>query len=481
MSDINVEMKMKELFGVHADAKDMNIYNSILGSLPNPDIVLQKLGLGISAYYDLDIDDQVSAALQLRKDNVRSMEWELKPSQTRPDIDEFVENVIKKWDMEKVVGEMLDAIPYGYSVMELIWLKDANGFKYISSVVGKPPHWFKFDTNNRLRFMGRKYGAEGKILSNSKFTTVQNYPTYINPYGNAVFKKCYWPVMFKKGGIKFFAKFVEKFGMIHLLGQIGKNGEDVNKNPTSTEITNMTEALDGLYQDGVGAIPGSDEVLVIAGNSQASSEIYKGFIEVCDKQIAKAILSHSSAVDSIAGALGNREQIVQSINIIRDSDAKLVTGNMNDIITKMVFENYGKVDEVDIPTYQLIAKGQTSEIKAQAEIDTILKALGVNFTKDYIKKNYNLQDSDFTLSSGTATPTEPFNNFTNFTAQDDIEAKLTETFQSTLQPIVDMISKGKTFDEIKTKILELNANLDTSDLEALIADVMAITQVAEEV
>lgn len=478
MNDINVEIKMKEIFGVHADAKDMNIYNSILGSLPNPDVVLQKLGLGISAYYDLDIDDQVSAALQLRKDNVRSMEWKLKPSQNRQDIHLFVENVIKKWDMEKIIGEMLDAIPYGYSVMELIWLKDANGFRYISSIVGKPPHWFKFDTNNRLRFMGRKYGAEGRILSNNKFTTVQNYPTYINPYGNAVFKKCYWPVMFKKGGIKFFAKFVEKFGMIHLLGQIGKNGDEVTRNPTEKEIEKMITALDGLHQDGVGAIPGSDDVLVIAGNSQSSSDIYKGFIEVCDKQIAKAILSHSSAVDSIAGELGNRDQIVQSINIIRDSDAKLVTGNINDVITKMVFENFGKVDEVEIPTFELIAKGQKTEIKAQAEIDTILKGLGVNFSKEYMKKHYNLQDSDFTMSEGTPLPSD---SISSFSAQEDLETQMSEKFQSVMQPIIDMISKGKSFDEIKSKVLELNANLDTSELEELISDVIAVTTVAEEV
>lgn len=478
MSDINVEIKMREIFGVHADAKDMNIYNSIMGSLPNPDSVLQKLGLGISAYYDLDIDDQVSATLQLRKDNVKSMEWELKPSTTRDDIYRFVDNVIKKWDMEKIIGEMLDAIPYGYSVMEIIWLKDSNNYNYISSVVGKPPHWFKFDVNNRLRFMGRKYGTEGKILNNRKFTVVQNYPTYLNPYGNAVFKKCYWPVLFKKGGLKFFAKFVEKYGMIHLLGQIGKNGDDVNQKPSEKEIEKMITALDGLHQDSVGAIPGSDEVLVIAGNSQASSEIYKGFIEVCDKQIAKAILSHSSAVDSIAGALGNRDQIVQSINIIRDSDAKLIMGNINDIISKMVEINFGKVDENEIPTFNLIAKSQAAELKAQAEIDTILKALGVNFSKDYIKKNYNLQDSDFTMSEGTTPPLEPTSSFS---AQEDLEAQMSERFQSVMQPIIDMISKGKSFDEIKSKILELNTNLDTTELEDLIADVLAITQVAEEV
>jgi phage gp29-like protein len=478
MGDINKEIIMKELFGVDADAKDMQIYSSVLSSLPNPDKVLKGLGLDISVYYDLDIDDQVSAAFQLRKDNVKSMEWELRPSKTRADIFQFVNNVIKKWDMEKIIGEMLDAIAYGYSVMELIWLEDSNGFVYVSSVVGKPPHWFKFDTNNRLRFIGKNYGAEGKLLSKNKFTVVQNYPTYLNPYGNAVFKKCYWPVTFKKGGLKFFAKFVEKYGMIHLLGQIGKNAkDDPTTEPSDTQIDKMVTALDGLFQDGTGAIPGSDDVLVIAGNNQASSEIYKGFIEVCDKQISKAILSHSSAVDSVAGALGNREQIIQSINIIRDSDAKLVIGNMNDIITKMVYMNYGKVDEVEIPMFDLTAKGQTVEMKAQAEVDTMLNGLGVKFTEEYIKKTYSLQDTEFEISSTSNTPPEPTNSFS---AKDDIQDEMAEKFQEVVQPIIDQLGKGKSFDEIKKSILEINADLDTTELEALISDVIAVTQVSEE-
>ncbi len=479
MGDINKELLAKEIFGVDAEAKDMNAYSSIFGSLPNPDIVLKNLNRNLSAYYDLDIDDQVSAALQLRKDNVKSMDWELDPSKTRDDIFQFVNNVIKKWDMEKTIGEMLDAIAYGYSVMELIWLEDANGYKYISSAVGKPPHWFTFDTNNRLRFLGKGHGAEGKILSKQKFTVVQNYPTYLNPYGNAVFKKCYWPVMFKKAGLKFFAKFVEKYGMIHLLGLVGKNAKDESYSASKEEVNEMTSALDGLFQDGTGAIPGTDDVLVIKGNDSSSSEIYKGFIEVCDKQIAKAILSHSSAVDSVAGALGNREQITQSINIIRDSDAKLVVGNMNDIITKMVHINFGKVEEAEIPVYKLIAKGQTSEIKAQAETDTILKGLGVEFTKEYIKKTYSLQDSEFEISNvETAPPTGPMNNFS---AQSEIEDTIADKFQKTVEPIINMINKGKSFEEIKESILEVNANLDTTELEELISDMIAVTQVSEEI
>ena len=479
MGDINKELLMKELFGVDADAKDMQIYNSVLGSLPNPDLVLRKLGLDISAYYDLDIDDQVSAAFQLRKDNVKSMEWELRPSKTRTDIFQFVNNVIKKWDMEKIIGEMLDAIAYGYSVMELIWLKDANGFVYVSSVVGKPPHWFKFDTNNRLRFIGKNSGAEGKLLSKNKFTVVQNYPTYLNPYGNAVFKKCYWPVKFKKGGIKFFAKFVEKYGMILLLGQVNKHSKDESgtDEPSETANEKMITALDGLHQDGVGSIPGTDDVIVISGNNQASSEIYKGFIEVCDKQISKAILSHSSAVDSVAGALGNREQIIQSINIIRDSDAKLVIGNMNDIITKMVYMNYGRVDEVEIPMFDLTAKGQTVEMKAKAEVDTMLNGLGVKFTEEYIKKTYSLQDTEFEVSNTSNTPPEPTNSFS---AKEDIQDEMALKFQEVVQPIIDELGKGKSFDEIKKSILEINADLDTTELEALISDVIAVTQVSEE-
>ena len=476
MSNLIDEMRAKELFGVQADGKDMSLYASALSALPNPDEVLKKLGLNISAYYELDTDDQVASAMQLRKDNVKSMSWELEQSQTRDDIYRFVNNVIKKWDMEKLIGEMLEAIPYGYSVMEKIWLKDVYGYYYIANVVGKPPHWFQFDTNNRVRFMSKKLGGtEGVLLSKRKFTVVQNYPTYINPYGNAIYKKCYWPVKFKRGGIKFMAKFVEKFGMVLLLGQIGRNGE-MDKPATKEQTDNFVTALDGLHQDGVGAIPGTDDVLVISGNSQASSEIYKSFIELQDKQIAKAILSHSSAVDSVAGALGNRDQIVQSINIIRDSDAKLVIGNINEVISQMVQVNYGNVSELEIPVFKLIAKDDALEIKTRAEIDTILSGIGVKFTAKYIKTTYDLQDDEFTISDK---PTPP--PFGDYSAQDELETQMSDKFQSVMQPLVDSIAKGDSFEEIKSKLIELNKNLDTTELEALISDVLAVTSVAEEV
>lgn len=474
MGNIHDELKARLLLGVEAEAKDMAMYSSMLGALPNPDSVLKKLGLDISAYYDLDIDDQVASTMQLRKDNVKSMKWELTPNRSRDDIYNFIQNVIKKWDMERIIGDMLEAIPYGYAVLEKIWLKDSYGYYYVSSVIGKPPHWFKFDANGGIRFLSNKSRhGNGVLLSKKKFTVVQNYPTYLNPYGSAIYKRCFWPVKFKRGGVKFFARFVEKYGMIHLLGQIGKNGDGTQKVPTEKDTQKMIDTLDGLIQDGVGSIPGTDEVMVIAGNSTASNEIYKGFLEVCDRQIAKAILSHSSAVDSTAGELGNKDQIIQSINIIRDSDANLVIGNFNEIISQMVEENFGIVDEEEIPLFTLNLKGEANDTADWAKRDLDLKALGVSFSKEYIKERYGLSDEEFDMTVPALAPT--YNQF----SENQNESILSEKFQKVLQPIIDLINEGKDFDEIKKSILEANKDLDTSELEEFIFDIIATTLTEE--
>jgi phage gp29-like protein len=110
-------------------------------------------------------------------------------------------------------------------------------------------------------------------------------------------------------------------------------------------------------------------------------------------------------------------------------------------------------------------------VKAQAEVDTMLKGLGVEFTQEYIKKTYSLQDTEFTINSNPTPPTNPLNSFS---AQSDIEDKMADKFQKTVEPIINMINKGKSFDEIKESVLEVNANLDTTELEELISDMIAL-------
>lgn len=50
----------------------------------------------------------------------------------------------------------------------------------VTDIVGKPPEWFQFDTDNCLRFRARDAGVEGELLSPSKFVVPAQDASYDN-------------------------------------------------------------------------------------------------------------------------------------------------------------------------------------------------------------------------------------------------------------------------------------------------------------
>jgi hypothetical protein len=82
-------------------------------------------------------------------------------------------------------------------------------------IVAKPYHWFAFDANNQPFFRGEAGWAATTPdpLPAGKFVIVTHHATYDNPYGLRLLSRCLWPVAFKRGGLQFYAKVVERHGM----------------------------------------------------------------------------------------------------------------------------------------------------------------------------------------------------------------------------------------------------------------------------
>lgn len=82
-------------------------------------------------------------------------------------------------------------------------------------IVARPSHWFSFDNENNPAFVGVYGGASAEPvpLPAGKFVFVQHHASYDNPYGLRLLSRCLWPVAFKRGGLSFYAKFVEQYGM----------------------------------------------------------------------------------------------------------------------------------------------------------------------------------------------------------------------------------------------------------------------------
>ena len=117
-------------------------------------------------------------------------------------------------NLRNIISGILDAPFYGFTPLELIWGRGENWW-HLVDIVARPSHWFSFDNENNPVFVGVYGGASAEPvpLPVGKFVFVQHHASYDNPYGLRLLSRCLWPVAFKRGGLSFYAKFVERHGM----------------------------------------------------------------------------------------------------------------------------------------------------------------------------------------------------------------------------------------------------------------------------
>ena len=180
--------------------------------LPNPDPVLKALGKDIKVYRELRADAHVGGCIRRRKAAVKALEWGLDRDKAKSRVAKSIEAIFADLDLSRIITEMLDAVLYGYQPMEVMWGK-VGGYLVPVDVIGKPADWFLYSPDNELRFRSRQAQLQGEELPPRKFLVPRQDPSYHNPYGFADLSMCFWPVTFKKGGLRYWVKFAEKYGM----------------------------------------------------------------------------------------------------------------------------------------------------------------------------------------------------------------------------------------------------------------------------
>ena len=377
----------------------LNFY-SLANILPDPDIVLRKQGKDVRVYKELLCDPHVFACVQSRKSGVLSLEWEINRGLDKDEKAEAIENLLKQLDIHKLISDILDATQFGFQPLEIIWKRDKSGYILPERIVAKPPEWFCFDDNNTLKFRTKEnyYGEE---LPNKKFLLAQNNPSYNNPYGERTLSRVFWPVTFKKGGLKFWVIYKKKYGMPHL---IGKHPRGATKEETNT----LADMLEEMVQDAIAVIPDDSSVEIQEANKSSSAAIYEQLIDKMNAEISKAILGQTLTTEiGSAGSYAASNTHFAIRQDIIDADKKLVESVINQLIRWIYEINFSTGD---IPVFEMYAPEDVDLTLAQR--DKILSDTGVKFTKEYFIKNYGLEDEDFDIREdilATATP-----NFSEF-------------------------------------------------------------------
>ncbi|MBR6127963.1 DUF935 family protein, partial [bacterium] len=425
----------------------LNFY-SLANILPDPDIVLKKQGKDIRIYKELLCDPHVFACTQSRKAGVLSLDWEINRGLDKDQNAEDLENLLKKLDIQKLISDILDATQFGFQPLEIIWKKDKSGHIMPEKVVAKPPEWFCFDDDNNLKFR-TKENYYGEVVPNKKFLLAQNNPTYNNPYGDRTLSRVFWNVTFKKGGLKFWVVFTEKYGMPHLIGKHPRGS-------TKEETNSLADMLEDMVQDAIAVIPDDSSIEIQEASKSSSAEIYEKLIDKMNTEISKAILGQTLTTEiGTSGSYAAANTHMQVRQDIIDSDKKLVEGVINQLIQWIYEINFANAD---VPVFEMFAPEDVDLTLAQR--DKILSDTGVKFTKEYFIKNYGLEEEDFDIREDVI-PINP--NFKEFKEEEEklvpgqtqieelfkfiTEGDLNKQAQSMLSPLIKLFESCESYEE----------------------------------
>ena len=461
-----------------------------LSTLPDPDPVLRKRGDDASILAELSADDQVATAMLSRKNRVlncphftlRAGAPEGKePDKAAQNLFERFQQDLERANLRSIISSMLDAPFYGYTPLELVW-KFAGDWWHLVDIVARPFQWFRFNSKNEPVFVGEygSYCAEPISLPPGKFVFVTHHATYDNPYGLRLLSRCLWPVSFKRGGLGFYARFVERHGMPWVVGMAPSQASEDDKRRIARDLSRMV-------QDAVAVVPyGSEIKLESAGQTQ--SEIHEKFLSRQDKAISKILMGQTLTVEmegkNSQAAAQTHNEVAEAL---ADSDKAMVVDAWNEIAWL-----YAQVNATSDVLAPVAMYDEPEDLNQQADLDKKLTEIGVQFREEHFTEVYGLKEGEFTV--GGAAEADPVQEISDFSAQKMRTSKkpLAEKAQQTLDAaIVSMlpkalkasdkfvaevegaIRKAKSYDELQDSLVELlSPALTPAGLENFLACAM---------
>ncbi len=464
----------RELTAEIASRKDeLVLYGDII---PNPDKVLLTRGRGrnLEIYEDLETDAHVRTVISKRKRAVTSREWfvnEADGSDEASKSAELVRKCLNLINLDRLTEDLLDAVLKGYSVAEIMWGYDENE-KIIRplEIRSRKPQRFIFkqaENDCELRLLTLDSPIDGIEVPERKFIVFTYDKRFDNPYGFGLGNSLFWPVLFKRKGITFWLTFCDKFGSPTSVGKYPASASD-------NERATLREALEAIANDYGIIVPEGMEVSLLEA-SKASTDTYEKLARFMDEQISEIVLGETGSTNqSNGGGSRARDQIGNEIRLeTAKADADMLCQVLNDSLVRWIVE----LNMPGAPLPKLWRDFEEGEdLKEKAGRDNILAGMGVKFTKEYFKENYNLRDEDFELSEENGKSKVTFPDVKEFAgenaveiATDTLEAQeLEHQMSGILEPVIKLVKTGKSYEEIMEHLVETYDFMNSDALQDML-------------
>ncbi|NLG18924.1 MAG: DUF935 family protein [Fibrobacter sp.] len=454
--------------------------------LPNPDPVLKRMGKDIDVYRELQTDPHLRGCIRNRKSGVLQLESGIDRGKSRSRQTKELVSLFDNLDLHTLIGEILDAGQFGYAVLEIIWERVGNMI-LPARITGKPQEWFCYDQENtlRLRVPGSLTGEE---LPDKKFLNPRQEATYRNPYGFPDLSACFWPTTFKKGGLKFWVTFSEKYGMPFAVGKTPRSASD-------DEQDLLLDGLEKMIQDAIAVIPNDSSVELLESEGKgASADIYERLLRFCKEEVSIVQLGHEGAVTSTAGKLGGEDAAIQVRKDIVNADKRIVENTVNQLITWIWDLNFQGAR----PVWSMWEEEDVD--KDLAERDKILSDTGLKFTPEYYKRAYNFEDGDIDTSNPPAPDSQfaapahsvetpgraslssgsgrfPDQDLLDQAISDIPDPDLQNQAEGLLKPVISLFAKGKSVDDVKRHLVSQYPDMDDEQMVTMLARAKFVSEI----
>lgn len=416
-------------------------FGGMMLSLPNPDPVLKRLGKDIEVYREIMNDPVIKGAVRRRRSAVVALEYGLEQGKASDRTMKLCQEVLAKLKLRGLIRELHDASWFGYSPAEIYW--ERTGSLWLpSKVVGKPPEWFGFNDNNELCL---KQQGKYTPVPPMKFITARNDPTFANPYGVADLASVYWLSVFRKGGLKFWLRFVDKYGQAFVVG----------KHPRATpqtEVDKILDSLEMLSQDGVAVIPndGSVEILESSGKG-ATADMFERLLKHCRDEINIALLGQNQSTDA-SSTNASAQAGIEVTDDIRDADGVMISEAINELLGYVVALNIGESEPV--PVWSMWETNDETE--RLTKLITSAKQAGAVVLKPFYTRHLGFADDEILVpeQAGGDSSNLAFNEFNPI--RKDYADQTTGQLATNSQPIInDWLSRLKAVIDTATSLDEV--------------------------
>lgn len=441
-------------------------------------------------------DPHLFSQLQTRKNAVTGLDYEIisfSDDDNDKAIAEFVTDQINGIEnFEDVEMDLLDAIGKGFAVSEIIW--DYQGGKTtVADIRSRRQKRFFWDSlDDSFKVMTKDFPS-GIIVPENKFIVHRYKARSGHPSRAGVLRVVAWMYLFKNYDVKDWVSFCEVFGMPLRLGKYAQGASEEDKQA-------LMDALVKIGTDAAGIIPDGTEIDFHEANKSTSIDVYERLARYCDEQMSKAILGQTLTSDSGGGSFAQSKTHNEVRHDLTVADCKALASTLRrDLIRPLVLFNFG--DDSRLPSIRYDCK-EAENLKDTAEVlGTLIQQTGLKVPTSYLYKKFSIPEPQEGEEIATPPAAAPQAVPTSFKAKalkdspreptsqqqvDGLADKAVQqsqsagTFQDMFAPILDLLGKSSSLDELKNKLSnekaveELLANMDAPELEALLQKAMIL-------